>query len=110
MAQPTNLAVAALTNAGITRGNNDPRGVVGRVSGGSGRAGSSSAGMEVDRDGPGGGRPGRNKKVRLCSLSWWMRRARLGSAQACRQGGMEPLSTADKDTERSEAYSGARLP
>jgi hypothetical protein len=67
MAQPANLVATALNKAGITRGNNDSRGVVGRVAGaggGGGRAASSSTtGMEVDRDGAGGGRPARNRKV-----------------------------------------------
>jgi hypothetical protein len=69
MSQPNNLVASALSKAGITKGPNDPRGVVGRVAGtagggsSGGRTASASAGMEVDRDGPGGGRPGKVKKV-----------------------------------------------
>jgi hypothetical protein len=55
------LVAAALSNAGITRGTNDSRGVVGRVSSGGGRG--YSSGMELDRDGPSAGRPSRNRKV-----------------------------------------------
>ena len=73
MAQSNNLVAAALNKAGITKGSNDTRGVVGRVAGGSasgGGGGASGIGassrissMDVDRDGPGGGRPGRGRKV-----------------------------------------------
>jgi hypothetical protein len=74
MAQSNNLVAAALNKAGITKGSNDTRGVVGRVAGGgAGSSGSGGVGgigassrisnMDVDRDGPGGGRPGRGRKV-----------------------------------------------
>lgn len=47
-----NLAQAALSQAGITRGNpNDARGVVGRVAGGRGRGGRDA--MDVDGGGVG---------------------------------------------------------
>ena len=67
MAQSNNLVAAALNKAGITKGPNDNRGVVGRVAGGGGAGGigasSRISGMDIDRDGPGGGRPGRGRKV-----------------------------------------------
>ena len=72
MAQSHNLVAAALNKAGITKGSNDTRGVVGRVAGGSASGGGGASGigassrisgMDVDRDGPGGGRPGRGRKV-----------------------------------------------